>query len=234
MRCRASLGPTPLLRQNPSVKILIVDDQALFREGLKLILANLRPEAAAIEAGALDEAMRSARQHPDIALVLFNLGLPGTQGIDALSQFRREHEHLPLVALSGQDDQQTVLDALTRGAMGLVPKTASALVLQTALETVLDHGVYVPPRAPWIRSSPASRHSGVAGKRLSDLGLTHRQTEVFRLVVQGKSNKAIANELQIAVSTIKQHVKPILRTLGVTSRVGAILEVVRLGIALDS
>jgi len=215
------------------MKILIVDDHLLFREGLKLILSRLDAPIVTLEAGTLEDAIALARGHEDIDIVLFDLGLPGTHGLDALTRFRLACDTLPVVVLSGQEDQQTVLEALQCGAMGFVPKTTSADVLRAALEIVLCRGVYVPPAAlgALLPPLPATRSPG---KRLSELGLTERQVQVFRLIVQGKTNKAIAKALAISESTIKQHVKPILRILGVTSRVGAILEVARLGIALDS
>lgn len=219
------------------MKILIIDDHHLFREGLKLVLFQLNPDIVPLEAAALDEALALARQHTDIAIVLFDLGLPGVQGIDALTAFRQQCDDLPVIVLSGQEDQQTVLDALAGGAMGFVPKSTSPQTLHAALKIVLDNGVYVPPVAlgPLRPSAatPAPACAARLGRRLGDLGLTGRQAEVFRLIVQGKTNKAIARTLQISESTIKQHVKPILRALGVTSRVGAILEVARLGISLE-
>lgn len=217
------------------MKILIVDDHHLFREGLKLVLSQLNASIVPLEADALDHAVAMARQHADIAIVLFDLGLPGSQGIDALTAFRQQCDDLPVIVLSGQEDQQTVLDALAGGAMGFVPKTTSPQTLHAALKIVLDKGIYVPPAAlgPLRPLVAAPAPAAAPGRRLCDLGLTDRQGEVFRLVIQGKTNKAIARTLQISESTIKQHIKPILRALGVTSRVGAILEVARLGISLE-
>ncbi|NRF69875.1 response regulator transcription factor [Aquincola sp. S2] len=216
------------------MKILLVDDHALFREGLKLVLARLSPDSVTLEAGTLGDALRIAREQADITLVLLDLGLPGTHGIDALSQFRQEREDLPIVVLSAQEDRQTVLDALAGGAMGFVPKTTSMDVLRSALEVVLANGIYVPSIAFGDGRALPVPPTPVACTKLGDLGLTERQVQVFRFIVQGKSNKAIANSLNIAESTIKQHVKPILRALGVTSRVGAILETARRGISLDA
>ncbi|WP_334190501.1 response regulator transcription factor [Noviherbaspirillum sp.] len=216
------------------MKILIVDDHVLFREGLKLLLLKLNPDMTAIEASNLDDALHLTTRHDDIDLVLFDLGLPGRHGVDALSEFRQENDHLPTVVLSAQEDPRTVLDALVQGAMGFIPKTTSFDALQAALQTVLNHGIYVPPVTFGNQAAaPSLRKSTRPAMQLSELGLTDRQMQVFRLIVQGKSNKAIAKQLCIAESTIKQHVKPILKALNVTSRVGAIVEVARLGIVLD-
>jgi DNA-binding NarL/FixJ family response regulator len=217
------------------MKILLVDDHVLFREGMKLLLAKLHPSATFVEAGDLPQALRAAAAHDDIDLALFDLGLPGVHGLDALSEFRLAHDGIPTVVLSAMEDRQTVLDALSRGAMGFIPKANSVDSLHEAFKTVLDQGIYIPgailsgpPPSPGPR-----RPEPLPSKGLRELGLTERQMQVFRLVMQGKSNKAIARDLSIAESTIKQHVKPILKTLNATSRVGAILEVARLGISLE-
>lgn len=218
------------------MKILIVDDHVLFREGMKLLLARLDPSAVFVDAANLAEALQAAARHRDIGLVLFDLGLPGVHGLEALSEFKHRNEDLATVVLSGQEDRETVLEALSRGAVGFIPKATSVDALQDAFRTVLDNGVYVPADVfRTCTSLPRTRaHPGDPTVRLSELGLTDRQVQVFKLVMQGKSNKAIARDLCIAESTIKQHVKPILKTLNVTSRLGAILEVARLGISLEA
>lgn len=217
------------------MKVLLVDDHLLFRKGLRLILSELNPQVMALEAGSLAEAVALSKSHDGIDLVLFDLGLPDVSGVTALDGFRRECEHLPVIVLSGSEDQQTVLDALAAGAMGFVPKTTSPDVLYAALNIVLHKGIYVPPAAlgGMLPAVTPKRDETPRSFRFSDLNLTERQIEVFRLVVQGKSNKAIARDLDISESTIKQHIKPILRALGVTSRLGAILEVARLGWSLE-
>lgn len=212
------------------MKILIVDDHVLFREGLKLLLGQLDAAMEMVEAGDIDAALDTARAHPDIDLVLLDLGLPGASGLAALNNFRRASE-LPVVVLSGLADRATVLEAIECGAMGFVPKTMSLDVLNEALKTVLSDGVCLPP-------SVLSDDTGLApvrpaNQRLSGFGLTARQRQVFKLIVQGRPNKLIARDLGVSESTVKAHVKPILKALNVTSRVGAILAVGRQGILLD-
>jgi DNA-binding NarL/FixJ family response regulator len=218
------------------MKLLLVDDHLLFREGLKLILKTLDVCAVTCEAGSLDEALRVSGQNSDIDLVLFDLGLPGKHGMDALSEFRRCFEALPVVVLSGLADQATIINALERGAMGFIPKSMSSQSLHDALQIVLSGGVFVPPLAdagtePFVNDRASSAAQPL--QRLSALGLTARQMQVFRLIVQGKPNKVIARDLGVAESTVKSHVKPILKALNVTSRVGAILEMGRTGITFE-
>lgn len=216
------------------MNILIVDDHMLFREGMKLLLAKLQPSSVCIDAGNLDDALQAA-SNDNIDLALFDLGLPGVSGIEALSAFRRANERVPTVVLSALEDRSIVFEALAQGAMGFVPKAASPDSLLAAMRTVLDQGIYVPAAVlDGLPPVPSRRGAeSMPARRLQELGLTDRQAQVFRLVMQGKSNKAIARDLRIAESTVKLHVKPILRMLNVRSRVGAILEANRRGISLE-
>jgi DNA-binding NarL/FixJ family response regulator len=217
------------------MKLLLVEDHDLFREGLKLILGKLDPSLVLIEATHLAGGIAAVADHPDIRLVLFDLGLPGYSDLDALKAFKKHHDRLPVVVLSGAFDKETVLAALEAGAMGFIPKTASTETLWSALQLVLSNGVYVPPSifGPSSASVLPPTKAVQPMQHLSKMGLTKRQVEVFQLILSGKSNKAIARDLGLTESTIKSHIKPILKTLNATSRVQAILEVSRLNISLD-
>lgn len=215
------------------MRILIVDDHTLFRDGLELLLGKLDPRIEMFEASDLPSALEAARQLGHIDLVLFDLGLPGVSGIPALTEFRRANGSLPVVVLSGLADRQTVIEALENGAMGFIPKTTSSETLHHALKLVLDGGIYLPEGAWESAEHAAVPRSAPAVKRLSELDLTERQRQVFKLIIQGRPNKVIARELGVTESTVKAHIKPILKALNVTSRVGAILEVGHLGLLLD-
>ena len=214
------------------MKVLLVDDHVLFRQGIQLLLERLSPSIQVFEAGDLPSALAMAQAQPGLDLVFFELTLPGTSGLDALAAFTQAHHSLPVVVLSGLSDKQTVLDALCQGAMGFIPKSASMTALEGALQAVVSNRIYLPDTAedlshvpvPWCTSSY---------KKLTELPLTDRQKEVFKLILLGKPNKAIARDLGVAESTIKSHVKPILQALNVTSRVQAIVEMGRLGVQFD-
>jgi DNA-binding NarL/FixJ family response regulator len=215
------------------MRILIVDDHTLFRDGLKLLLGKLDQSIETLDASDLPSALEAAGRLGPIDLVLFDLGLPGVSGIQALTEFRQVNTGLPVVVLSGLADRRTVIEALENGAMGFIPKTTSSDALYGALKLVLDGGIYLPEGAWESPKHGAVPRSVPAVKRLSELDLTERQRQVFKLIIQGRPNKVIARELGVTESTVKAHIKPILKALNVTSRVGAILEVGHLGVLLD-
>src|SRR5690348_15047584 len=127
------------------MRVLLIDDHALFREGVALLLRPLVEPLETWEAGSCEEAFAliETRGLPD--LVLLDLGLPGMSGLEGLRAFRDQCPVLPVVALSSQDDRDTVLQALDAGAMGFIPKSSTSSILVGALRLVLAKGIYLPP-----------------------------------------------------------------------------------------
>src|SRR5580658_7982160 len=177
------------------MKILLVDDHVLFREGIALLLRSLIAGDSLYQAGTCDEALARVAQDPGIDLVLMDINLPGTSGINAIALIRAEFPLIPVVGLSSSDDKQTILDAIDAGAMGFIPKSSSSAVLFAALQLVLSNGIYLPPEAFLRDRSVVSRSLAppnvdkFASPQVStpgDLGLTQRQSEVLFLILQGK------------------------------------------------
>ena len=217
------------------MKVLLVDDHVLFRQGVQLLLERVSPSIQTFEAGDLPSAIAVAESEPDLDLVFFELNLPGVSGLEALAAFKQVHKNLPVVVLSGVSDKQTVLDALYHGAMGFIPKSASVSALEGALQAAVSNRIFLATNA--LDPGDAALLQGRSPdqkveKKVSELPLTSRQKEVCKLILLGKPNKAIARDLGVAESTIKSHVKPILQALNVTSRVQAIVEMGRLGVQL--
>jgi DNA-binding NarL/FixJ family response regulator len=223
------------------MKILLVDDHTLFRDGLKLLLQRLDEGIEILEASSCQQGLDLADANEDLHLVLLDLNLPDRTGFEGLAELRERHAAIPVVVLSAQDDRATVMETLDRGAMGFIPKSSSTDVLLSALRLVLSKGVYIPPsvlsqntnaRGPASGSVPvpSALASGRPIKKPADLGLTERQSDVLALLVQGKPNKIICRELGLAEATVKAHVTAVLKALNVTNRTQAVLAVGRLGL----
>ncbi|WP_368622177.1 response regulator [Paraburkholderia sp. BR13444] len=224
------------------MKIMLVDDHALFREGLRLVLMQLDAGTEVVEAEDCEQAFRLARQRTDLDMVLLDLSLPDVSGMEALRQFRAEYAGLPVVVLSGRDDRATIIEALDAGAMGFIPKSSTSRVMMSALRLVLANGVYIPPAAlaaPGARPPPARGDNGEPDAaspalRLPDKALTERQMQVLELLVQGKPTKLICRELGLAEGTAKVHIASVLRALHVANRTQAVVAVSQLGITFRS
>jgi DNA-binding NarL/FixJ family response regulator len=201
------------------MKILVVDDHALIREALRGLFQDLRPDATLLEAADAAGAMALLAGQPDIALILLDLSLPDRDGLELLTELRARWPGISVVVLSGFADRANVVQALDRGALGFIPKSAGREVMTSALSLVFSGGVYIPTEILASRSPTAVR----AQLPPTDLGLTGRQADVLALMMQGKSNKAICRRLALAEPTVKNHVTAILKVLGVSNRTEAVL-----------
>ena len=207
------------------MKTLLIDDHALFREGLALLMSSAFPEHVCHQAGSLAQALDLLAAQPDIRLVLFDLGLPDNTGIAGLQRLREAAPQASVVVLSADDTPETVLAAIDNGAAGFIPKTSRPNAMREALERVLAGGVYLPP--DMLGPRPDAAHAdGTA------LGMSPRQLDVLRLLIDGKSNKLICRELDLAESTVKTHLAAIFRKLEVSSRTQAVVAAARLGLRL--
>jgi len=209
------------------MKILVVDDHPLILHALERWLPHADAALGVLSATNRDETRIVLARHPECALVLLDLALPGARGLDLLVELRADHPHLPIVVLSATHDRATVGAALAAGARGYVSKTSSPEALLDAIRTVLAGGrditTDIAAAAPHVPGIPAQA-----------LGLTQRQAEVLQLLVQGKPNKLICRDLRLSEGTVKVHVSAILRALNVHSRSQAIVELARRGVTVDA
>jgi DNA-binding NarL/FixJ family response regulator len=214
------------------MKVLIVDDHALIRDGLALLLPTLDRNFIPLGAESCKAAFALLENEPDIGVVLMDLGLPGMSGTDGISVMRAQYPALPIIALSGTQDRATILACIRSGAMGFIPKAYSGERLFGALQYVLVYkGTFLPAEmlldgeasvlAP--EAEPNTAHSIDGSISPKSLGLTERQADVLYLVLQGKPNKVIARELHIEDTTVRSHVTAVLRALNVTTRTEAVI-----------
>jgi DNA-binding NarL/FixJ family response regulator len=202
------------------LKILVVEDHALVREGLLQTLRGLEEGVTAIGAQDADEALQKLEADEEVDLILLDLMLPGTHGMGLLGALRKRFPAIPVVILSALDDADTVARAMKQGAAGFVPKSSSSQVLIDGLRQVLDGEIYLPEK---IRGRPGPRsRSGV-----DRFELTRGQRRVLELLTQGKTNRQIAELLGLTEGTVKIHVSAIFKALNVTNRAQALLAVSR-------
>ena len=203
------------------MRILVIEDHALVREGLLLALRGINEEgdlAEVIGAKDADEASSKLAENGNYDLALLDLMLPGTSGMAFLGVLRQRYPHVPVVILSALDDANTVAKAIRLGAAGFVFKASPTDVLMGALRDVLAGDIWVPPEyrdANMKRRKPRS----VAER----YGLTKSQARVLELLAEGKSNRDISALLDVTEGTVKIHVSAILKTMKVENRSQALL-----------
>jgi NarL family two-component system response regulator LiaR len=204
------------------IGVLIADDHAVVREGLRMFLGR-DPELAVVgEAADGAEAIELARQlRPEV--VLMDLLMPVMDGIAAIATIRTEMPETEVIALTSVLESTAVVGAMKAGAIGYLLKDTQAPELRRAIKAAAAGQVQL--------SAQASAYL-MRELRTPEMieALTEREMDVLHLLVQGSSNKEVARALQIAEDTVKVHVKHILAKLGVQSRTQAVLYALRLGL----
>ncbi len=206
--------------------LLVADDHPLFRDALQTVISGGLANAHLLEAESLTAAIALVEAHTELDLLLLDLSLPDAEGLEGLTRLRDVFPWLPVAIVSAHQERQLVLDAITLGAVGYIPKSTPRETLLAALTQILEGQLYLPPdvmRRPAPRAvlSPSTANASTGSERLSRL--TNKQLDVLGCMAKGMSNKQIARELVIAETTVKTHVSAILRKLNATSRVHAIV-----------
>jgi DNA-binding NarL/FixJ family response regulator len=209
--------------------LLVADDHPLFRDALQVVVSSGLPHSQLLEADSLAAAISLISEHDGLDLLLLDLSLPDAEGLDGLTHLREAFPWLPVAIISAHQERQLVLDAISLGAVGYIPKSTPREVMLNALTQILEGQLYLPSdvmRRPPSATPPSKSRGSAAAERLAGerlTQLTDKQLEVLRYMTQGMSNKLIARELDIAETTVKTHVSAILRKLEATSRVHAIV-----------
>lgn len=214
------------------IRILIVDDQALFREGLRTLLSVNKEIEVMGEAPNGEEAIRLVEKH-NPAVVLMDIQMPVLDGVAATRRLKASHPDTRVIVLTTFDDDEKVFEGLRAGAVGYLLKDAPSEKLVEAIkaaargESFLQPSVAAKLVAEFNRLSerPAAPKPQGLEEPLSD-----REIEVLRRIADGASNKEIASALVIAEGTVKNHITNILGKLGVTGRLQAVNKARELGI----
>ena len=193
-----------------------------------MVLESLSSEPLDIvEAGDFNQVLSLIRGGTDFDVALIDLGMPGMDGFSAIGAVRRSAPDIYLVVVSASEEPQTVRKALDAGAHGYICKSAGSASMMDGIRSVLEGDTFVSPHII-VPDAPAPAGE-MDGERLQAL-LTPRQRDVLGMLRQGKSNKEIARDLNLAEITVKLHVTAILRSLGCENRTQAAILAAKMGI----
>jgi DNA-binding NarL/FixJ family response regulator len=206
------------------VRVMVVDDQALVREGLMTLLGaapDIAPVAAAADG---EEAVRLAARHrPDV--VLMDLRMPVVDGVEATRQIRAAQPETEIVVLTTHADEDSILDALRAGARGYLTKDAGIAEISRAVQAAAAHQAVLDPVAQsaliqaasaGARAAPSSTPTGLPDE------LTPREAEVLSLIANGLSNGEIASTLVVSEATVKTHINHVFAKIGARDRAQAV------------
>lgn len=213
------------------MKILIVDDHALFRSGMVHLLKALRPWPEVIESENLADAETTIAHDAAIDMVLLDLQLGDVEGVDSLVRLRSWQPDIPIVVLSGEQDPGVIYQCIDKGAMGFISKSSTHEELLAAIQIIVAGRIYLPPEIK------AREYLGRPGGMPDDAdllaSLSDRQRQVLGFLLQGKPNKTISTKLNISENTVKAHLSAIFRILGARNRTEAVYFAARAGVPIE-
>jgi len=212
------------------MNVLLIDDHAMFRHGIRLILARLDSAIAVFEADSIEAASDTISSN-EIDLTLLDLGLRNAHGIDSLVAFKIAYPNLPVIVLSGEEAPLIVHQTVENGAMGFISKAATHEELLRAVSHVIQGGVYLPLEMTGARSWSTANEARELSTDHRIQQLSKRQKEVLYCLLQGKSNKVISGMLNIAENTVKNHIATILKTMGAKNRTEVVYLTAQAGVS---
>ena len=223
------------------MKILIADDHVMVREGLRLMLARRHPDAVVLEATSYPQALKIAATEPELELIIADLYMPGSDGVDGIKALVKQAPRVPIVVISASESRDDIVQVFQAGAAGYIPKSLGSKVILSALDVVTAGGRYIPDNLIEVLygapkeaepSGETAPKGGLAGLPPDHplRHLTARQQSVLSHLADGESNKEIGRALDLSEAAIKSHVSKIFRILEVNNRTRAIIRLDELGI----
>ncbi len=210
---------------NP-VRVLIADDHALVRAGIRVLVEKIEGMEVVAEAGKGSEALELVRElRPD--LMLLDITMPDGGGFEVLEQVAKKYPEIRIVVLTVHEAGEYAIRALREGAAGFLPKSAASTELEQAIQTVVRGEVYISPETS--RKTLLEYGKGTTKRDLLAT-LSPRQREVLRLIAEGKTTKQIAQLLEISVKTVETHRAQLMERLGIHDVAGLVRYAIIVGL----
>lgn len=213
-----------------AARALVVDDHPIVVDALVTAINGMRVFERVDSANSLAEAIRVLDGDAACNLAILDLHLAQAEARDTLLGFRERFPDVPVMVFSGDDGLESITLAFECGARGYVTKSSGMQVVNSAIRIVLSGGSYIPQEALQVLGFSAPAAANTTSLPPTALRLSGRQGQVFELLLQGMPNKVIGSRLSMAEGTVKAHLNAIFRSLGVRTRVEAILRARQLGL----
>jgi DNA-binding NarL/FixJ family response regulator len=211
---------------------LVIDDHPVFVSALVGILEGMPQRIQAQSAHSIEEALSKIEANPDLSFILLDLGLPGLDGLSFLRILEKRRLTVPVIVISSQEEPESIRGCVDAGAIGFIPKSHSPKQVREAIEHMLRGEIYLPPQAlaEQTVSNPCPASTAPLPGPCASLGLTQRSYQVLCCLAEGRTNKEIANRLEISVHTVKAHLARLTECLHTNNRTDTVQEAIRLGL----
>lgn len=208
------------------MKVLITDEQSLFRDGLSLRLKQINQDISIIQSSNLAEMQKILSNDSDIDILIMDIDLAELNAAEIINKIKSIAPSTKIVAISSSEDTRNIKKILSLGVKGYIPKRSDSNILSGALKLILDGGTYI-PTAMLDNGIDYSAYSSTSPLKKN---LTNRQSQVLDLIAQGKSNKQIAYDMGVSEATVKLHINALLRSLKVNNRTQAVITAQKMGL----
>jgi DNA-binding NarL/FixJ family response regulator len=209
------------------MKVLITDEQSLFRDGLSLRLKQINQDIFVIQSSDITEMQNILSQNTDIDFIILDIDLAEPNTAETISKIKTAYPQTKIIAISSSEDTKNIKKILSFGVKGYIPKKMDSNILSGALKLILDGGTYIPPV---LLENSLSQNSQISANNILQKNLTNRQSQVLDLIAQGKSNKQIAYDMGVSEATVKLHINALLRSLKVNNRTQAVITAQKMGL----
>ncbi len=208
------------------MKVLITDEQSLFRDGLSLRLKEINDNITILQSSTLAEMQKILSHETDTDVVILDIDLAGINATETITKIKTIAPNIKIITTSTSEDTRNIKKVLSLGVKGYIPKRSDSNILSGALKLILDGGTYIPPAMLNHGIDYSSFNSQSSLKK----NLTNRQSQVLDLIAQGKSNKQIAYDMGVSEATVKLHINALLRSLKVNNRTQAVITAQKMGL----
>lgn len=209
------------------MRALVIDDHPVFITALESLLKGMRQGISVDTATSAEAALRHIEYHSDYQFILLDLTMPGLDGFTFLRALQQRKLPIPVVIVSSSEEPETVHACLNAGAVGYIPKSYDLDQMANALKKIYDGEIYLPEAL--IRTDIKTDESEIR-QRCERIGIADKTYKVLVWLAKGKTNKEIADELNISVHTVKAHLAKLFERLQTSNRMDTVMEAIRLGL----
>jgi DNA-binding NarL/FixJ family response regulator len=209
------------------MKALVIDDHPVFVAALETLLKNMHRDIGIDTATSAEAALRHIEYHPDYQFILLDLTMPGLDGFAFMRALEQRKLPIPVIIVSSSEEPETIHACINAGAVGYIPKSYDLDQMAKAIEHINEGEIYLPQA---FMQTTAQTDEAVVKQRCEQIGITDKTHQVLLWLAKGKTNKEIADELNISVHTVKAHLAKLFERLQTGNRMDTVMEAIRLGL----